>query len=262
MSMKKGLLIMFLAALVAVAPCWACQLNANPPCYQQRVYYQNYPQVVVKKEIVEKQVLVASLVPLVVTVPTYSATYVAGYQQAQVNPAQAVAQGYAQQPQGQSFDVNALNQVLTAINTRLTTIESSIQGGVSSSSQQATFANDATRLFAAKCASCHGDAPRGNSFTMFSGNQMVKLTDRQVGKMLSRISRAPNDPKIMPPPDSGIKLSDQEMSLAAAYCDAMLAAGDGSQQPTSGQMSVPNGPPKGPLSGPPAPTQPPNGGPK
>ena len=256
MTMKKGLLIMFLAALMAVAPCWAIKLQASG-CYQQRVYYNNYPHVVNKVEVVEKQVIVATLVPLVVTVPTYSATYVQGYQQAQVTPAQAVAQGYPQQPQGQSFDVNALNQVLTAINTRLTTIESSIQGGVSANAQGAATANDAVVLFKAKCASCHGEAPRDNKFSMFKGGQLAQLTDRQVGKVLSRISRnVEQDPAAMPPGpkhktgDSNVRLTDKEMSLAAAWCDAMLQSGEAPSTPAQ---------PMGPS----APTQPSgNGQPK
>lgn len=229
----------FLAALMLVAPCWAAADAGG--CYVNRTY-SNYPVVVEKKVIVEKDVLVATFVPLVVTVPTYSATYVNGYaQQAIVPPAQAVAQGYPQQPQGQSLDVQAFQQLLTRINERLTTIETSLQGGTSTTAQGAAQANDYVKVFAAKCADCHGSTPRDNKLSLFTPDkQLVKLTDGQVGKIQNRVFRSKEDKKVMPP--SGHPgLTDQEVGLLGAWAEAMLSGGNAS---TSGagapaQMSVP-----------------------
>lgn len=222
MTMKKGLLIMFLAALVAVAPTWAVQADF---CYRQPVYY-NYPQVVKKVEVVEKQVLVASLVPVVVGVPVYPVTNVAaGYAQAQYTQAQQVAQGYPAQPQGMPFDVNALNSVLTAINQRLTTIETSIQGGVSTSGAQAQVANNFPLILAARCAGCHGETPKGNQFSMFDSNKNFKQPDvSYIAEIQNRIFRnSDKDPEAMPPKGHQ-QLTDQELALGGAWVKAMLKA--------------------------------------
>jgi len=233
------LIRMFLVALVLVAPCWAASAEAQYGCYRP-TYYNNYPAVVKNETYYQKDVLVATFVPLVVTVPTYSATYVPGYAPAIVTPAAPVAQGLAQTAAPQGFDVNALAQALTRINERLTTIETSIQGGVSAQGQ----GNDFQMAFAQNCGACHGTNPKGNKFGFVTGpSTMRQLTDREAGKALSRILRDPKDPQVMPP--AGHDLKPETRSLLASALTAMLdgPSQGGGGQPTNGnppaQMSVP-----------------------
>lgn len=233
MNATRIALSIFMAMLTAVAtvPVSAqYQTHCATPVYQRQVY--NYPTIVKKEVIVEKDVLVATFVPLVVTVPTYSATYVGAYtQQAPYVPAAAVAQPMSQVPQGQPFDVNALTQTLTAINTRLTTIESQLQGGASATGQ----GNDFVKLFVAKCASCHDSAAasgKGGGFALTQGNALLNLTDRQVTKVMTE-TYSGRMPK-------GAKLTDQEVGLIMAWGDAM--AGNKAQpmaKPTAPASTTP-----------------------
>ncbi|MEM3120691.1 MAG: cytochrome c [Nitrososphaerota archaeon] len=181
------------------------------PVYQRQVY--NYPTVVKKEVVVEKDVLVATFVPLVVTVPTYSATYVGGYvQQAQYTPAQTVGQPMQPTPTPQQFDVNALAQTLTRINDRLTTIETQIQGGVSATGQ----GNDFTKLFVAKCAGCHDEAvakSKGGDFAMTRNGSLLNLNQEQVLNVVNNCYDG-----TMP---KGGKLTDQEVGLVMAWSKAM-----------------------------------------
>ena len=215
MSISRASVSLFLAmlTLTAGAPASAQHGGYCAPVYQRQVY--NYPTVVKKEVIVEKDVLVATFVPLVVTVPTYSATYVGGYvQQASYTPAQAVGQPVQPVPPGQSFDVSALAQTLTRINDRLTTIETSLQGGASATGQ----GNDFAKLFVAKCASCHDQGvaeSKGGKFALTQGPSLLNLGDKQVAKVLVE-TYSGRMPK-------GGKLTDQEVGLIMAWGDAMTS---------------------------------------
>jgi Cytochrome C oxidase, cbb3-type, subunit III len=202
----------FLAALVLIAPCWVAQAQYSP-CYNRQTY--SYPTVVKKEVVYENQVLVAQFVPLVVTVPTYSATYAAGYLPTpSYTPAAAVAQPNQPAPAAQGFNASALEQQIQILVQKVTNLETQIQGGTVTA--QNTQGNDFVRLFSTKCASCHDQAvaqSKGKGFVLLSGGKLVNLTPDQVLNVCTQCYGG-DMPK-------GGKLTDQEVGLIMAWGKAM-----------------------------------------
>jgi mono/diheme cytochrome c family protein len=75
----------------------------------------------------------------------------------------------------------------------------------------------AVAIFQAKCAGCHEaavSADKGGGFTMFDGGKLVNLSDRAWGKIGSKVAVGR-----MPPPKSGIVLSDEDAATVADWLD-------------------------------------------
>lgn len=190
-------------------------LILTPPAHGQCA--TPYNRVVVKKEVVVVKEVAAIITPVVATfiaVPLYTAIYVPSY----APPAYAPPAPHAPVGVAASSETREILDLLKGMDTRLRKLE----GGAPPSSNPPLGAAPpdsaaGLRAMSTKCASCHEakvSADKGGGLTLFNGPALVALNDKQIRRILTVTGRGK-----MPPPKSGITLTDEEASAIIATFD-------------------------------------------
>lgn len=189
-------------------------------CATPTVTYRN--NVVVKKEVVVVKEVATILVPTVATfiqIPYYTAVYVPSYAPpALAVPAPAAPAVGSASPGG---DLREVLTLMRSLDTRLKRLEGppppNPNPAVETKVPGPLDAAAGLRAMSTKCAKCHTDktaADAGGGFIMFTGDALTALNDKQIRRILTRTGRG-----TMPPPKSGIVLSDEEAGAIVAMFD-------------------------------------------